>query len=131
MTDAEIQLTNVGYIRLHNTGVFDCELEFIWLDPKDNSQHKSAGSGKTIHVNQTETSDPGRWGVPDGARVYPYINVHLGDDHEGSLQDGLVYATGLNWVAEYHIWGVTRDNHLRLDGFGPSTAAATEAPEAG
>lgn len=118
-------MTDVGYIRLHNTGWFDCELEFVWLDPKDNTQHKSPGSGKVISLNQTETSDPGRWGVPDKVRVWPYINVHAGDDHEGSLQDGLIYDTGDPWLANYHIWGVTKDNHLRLTGYGPPEVAVS------
>jgi hypothetical protein len=112
-------VTDVGYIRLHSTGWFVCRLGFWWMNPADKVQHQTSGSGKDIDINQTETSDPGAWGVPDGSQVWPHIDVVAGDDHDGSIQDGLVYRTGTPVVATYHIWGYTLDNHLHLDGFGP------------
>ena len=74
------------------------------------------GSGDNIYVNGEDTQDPGKFGVPDGAPVWPSVDVKLGDQHDGSFDDGLIYTKGLDNLANYHIWGVSEDSHLRLTG---------------
>jgi hypothetical protein len=121
-------MPQVGYIQLHNSGAFNCNLQYYYV--ANGQEHFSSGSGKTLHWGDTETADPGQYGVPDGAPIWPDINVVWGDDHDGSINDDVVYVRGTNLVAQYHISGTTTDNHLSLS-FGPfkeaelaSTAAA-------
>ncbi len=101
----------VGYVCLKNQGGFVVELDFAYLNNK-NDKIRVSGSGKNITLGKSETVDPGIYGVPDGAHFTVHADVKLGKDNDDSIW--LVYKKNTNKVAKYNISGTTLNNELGL-----------------
>jgi hypothetical protein len=67
-----------------------------------------------IALGQTETVDPGKYGVPSGALFSVYIFVVWGNDVQG--REVFRYETGNSRTADYTLTGTTLDAHLQFNG---------------
>lgn len=105
-------MQSIGKMSLKNQGGFVCKLQFVFWDANGNKQ-RTGGSGD-IDLGQSDTEDPGAYGVPDGAPVSIYVDVVWGDDNEGSQM--FTYSKGSSCTANYAISGTTLDNSLGLTG---------------
>ena len=104
----------IGKFSLRNQGGFVVKLQFVYWDEKGNKIHRD-GTG-TFPIGQSETADPGDYGVPNGAMVAIYAFVVWGSDNEANQV--FTYQKGLAVTAAYTISGTTLNNQLALNSVG-------------
>lgn len=100
----------ISNFSLRNQGGFACKLQFVYWDQNGNRHHLD-GTG-SFPIGQTETADPGQYGVPDGAAVSLYADVVWGSDNIAAQM--FTYQNGNAPTANYVITGTTLDNQLAL-----------------
>lgn len=105
-------MRTIGKFKLSNQGGFVAKLQFSYIDQDGERQHKD-GTG-SILLGQSETADPGDYGVPDGAMVALYVFVVWGTDNLANQM--FTYKKGSPETADYTISGTTLSNHLGLTG---------------
>lgn len=116
-------MQNIGKMSLKNNGGFAVKLQFVYIDSNGDKQHVD-GTG-SFPLGQTETADPGDYGVPDGSPVALYAFVVWGRDNTASQL--FFYQKGAPMCAAYTISGTTLDNELGFTGLVPDPALAASA----
>ena len=104
----------VGQFKLKNQGGFVVKLQFVYYDQDGNKHHVDGTGG--FPLGQSETADPGKYGVPDGSPTALYADVVWGSDNEAKQL--FTYTSGSKVVASYTISGTTLDNELGLNSVG-------------
>ena len=105
-------MQQVGKFSLKNNGGFVVKLQFQYIDNKGEKKHVD-GTG-SFPLGQTETADPGDYGVPEGSPVTVYAFVVWGKDAVG--QQLFIYTKGSTTTANFAISGTTLDNSLGFEG---------------
>lgn len=105
-------MKQIGKLSLLNEGGFVVKLQFQYIDSKGEKQHVD-GTG-SFPIGQSNTADPGDYGVPDGSPVAVYAFVVWGKDNVGTQL--FYYKKGIQWTANYTISGTTLDNQLGFTG---------------
>ena len=105
-------MKQVGKFKLKNQGGFVVKEQFVYYDEDGNKVHVDGTGG--FPLGQSETADPGDYGVPDGASVALYAFVVWGTDNEANQL--FTYQKGNSTTASYTISGTTLDNELGLNG---------------
>jgi hypothetical protein len=100
----------IGKFSLRNQGGFVCKLQFVYWDQNGNRHHVD-GTG-SFPIGQSETADPGQYGVPNGSAISLYADVVWGNDNTASQM--FTYQSGNATKADYVITGTTLDNQLAL-----------------
>lgn len=104
-------LQKIGKMSLKNSGGFVTRIFFSYLD-NDGNKKITEKSSSDIPLGQTQTVDPGSFGVPDGSLVYMYAFVVWGTDNEAkrAFEYQKNNANTANWI----ITGSTLHNDLAL-----------------
>lgn len=105
-------MTQIGKLSLKNNGGFAVKLQFVYVDSSGEKHHVD-GTG-SFPLGQTETADPGDYGVPNGSPVAVYAFVVWGSDATGT--QFFTYETGNGTTANYAISGTTLNNSLGFEG---------------
>lgn len=116
-------MQNIGKMSLKNNGGFAVKLQFVYIDSNGDKHHVD-GTG-SFPLGQTETADPGDYGVPDGSPIALYAFVVWGRDNTASQL--FSYQKGTPMCAAYTISGTTLDNELGFTGLVPEQALAASA----
>ncbi|SRR6266545_2663134 len=105
-------MKTIGKFSLKNQGGFVVKLQFVYWDA-DNQKHHKDGTD-SFPLGQSQTADPGDYGVPDGSPVALYAFVVWGSDKEAAQM--FTYQRGSSAIARYIITGTTLGNDLGLVG---------------
>lgn len=105
-------MQQIGKFSLSNQGGFVVKLQFVYVDSKGEKHHVDGTGG--FPIGQTQTADPGDYGVPDGVPVTVYAFVVWGRDH--TAEQFFIYSKGNPWIANFTISGTTLDNQLGFTG---------------
>jgi hypothetical protein len=104
----------IGKFSLKNQGGFVVKLQFVYVDNNGNQVHVDGTSG--FPLGQSETADPGSYGVPNNSMVALYAFVVWGSDNQA--KQWFLYESGSPVTANYTISGTTLDNELGLNSVG-------------
>lgn len=107
--------SSVGKVILTNRGGFVVELDFEYYDTQSEENIYVQGSGKDIVLGISESADPGKYNVPDGAKFWVCADVKLGNNNKSTIYH--YYKKGSERIAEYAISGTTLDNELGFVGY--------------
>lgn len=111
-------MQSVGKFSLKNQGGFVVKLQFVYWDDLGNKIHVD-GTG-SFPIGQSESADPGAYGVPNGSLVALYAFVVWGSDNEANQV--FTYQAGSDTTASYTISGTTLNNELALTSVGAPVA---------
>lgn len=103
-------MQTIGKFFLHNQGWFAVKIQFKYQASDGNWVHTSGTDG--FPLGQSNTADPGDYGVPDGALVCLYAFVIAGSDNVSNQV--FRYNRGSAGTASYIIAGTTLVNQLGL-----------------
>lgn len=102
----------VGHISLKNSGGFVAQMAFQYaVTPNDLPVRTTKESGNIL-LGQTHTENPADLGVPNGSRVWLYVDVHAGKDTTSN--ESYIFEEGNSCTAHYVISGTTLNNTLAL-----------------
>ncbi|OXI26876.1 hypothetical protein [Burkholderia sp. AU16482] len=107
-------LQTIGKFTLKNQGGFVAKMQYNYYNKT--GKHHSDGNDEGIDLGQSQTDDPGRYGVNDGDVVVLYVDVVWGSDNIAKQQ--FIYRKGNPNIAHYTISGTTFDNELGLNWVG-------------
>lgn len=107
-------MQSIGKFSLFNQGGFVTKLQFVYWDGQGNKIHKD-GTGD-IPLGQSDSANPGDYGVPNGMLVSLYAFVVWGSDNEANQV--FTYDSSSTVTANYTISGTTLDNTLVLNSVG-------------
>lgn len=103
-------LQTISEMSLENRGGFIAKIKFQYMD-SDGNVH-TTDAGPNIVVTETQTANPGVYGVPEGATVWLYVDVFWGTDN--IAQEHFQYSRESPNTAAYKITGTIWQNSLSL-----------------
>lgn len=112
----------IGKVALRNEGAYFVAVRFDYLRSDGRQRISSATTGTPFPVGETNISDPGDHGVPEGAELWIEIQATLGESAQGHQH--FIYQKGVAQMARYHCSGTTLDVDLSFDGVRPGSAEA-------
>ena len=107
----ESQPMVIGRFILENQAWVVAKMQYNYKNSR--GMHHTDGSGNGIDIGQSQTDDPGKYGVVDGDLVALYVKVVWGSD--ATATPFFIYKRGSPMAAHYTLTGTTLDNSLRLD----------------
>jgi hypothetical protein len=122
--DKIVALPEVGKISLKNEGAFSIYQKFVYFDTEGRERLTGPTTSQPYPINGRQTHAPSEYGVPDGAEVWVYADVVLGQGAQAHLP--CINRKEGSAIARFHISGTTQDNDVHFDGI-VSTDAAAEA----
>ena len=115
-------MADIGYISLKNTGAFVARIQFKYYN-EYTQKWDLTKTGPDILAQQTKTSSPYDYDLPDGCQVQLHVSVAGGSDKESN--ETYTYKKGSGNTANYTISGTTLINSLTYNGFYEPPVAVT------
>ncbi len=106
-------MQSIGKFNLKNQGGFVVKMGFQHHNSNSSDWQRTGQQTGKILLGQSETADPGDYGVAEGDTVRIFADVEAGPDKHGNQE--FTYQNGNALTAYYSISGTTLDSRLGLD----------------